>query len=370
MMRQLEHALGLLAERAEPIPVGVLVERLEAQLNTVGSEPDTVIAPDPDMPVGPTVRDGLGAGQRQSRWSGPLIAAGTAAVILVVVSLSMFFLGGDGGDVVIQPAPTTTTPTTIPDVTTVVPTPIDATWSHKGTVDDWLTDPVVVNGNFYATRKGLEDEAQPNWEDGLVEGSIEEVGELWTSLNGVTWLPAEEGEGPPPALPDIRTDGAEVVVQRNPIGDRYGMLVTEGLWATSDGTSWREVALRPSEDNWIPWVETGEFGWVVYSPPTKATVEADGSSAYQGPLEGNLGLWYTPDTEAWFEVTDLGPLSGAIHGVGEVGVIDTAVIVQDNNILVYVHIAKNVGFGWMGNPHTAIWQLDLSPREPAEGKQP
>jgi hypothetical protein len=71
-------------------------------------------------------------------------------------------------------------------------------------------------------------------------------------------------------------------------------------------------------------------------------------------------LWYTPDTEAWFEVTDLGPLADAISNVGEVGVIDTAMIVRDTDILVYVHIAKNLGFGWMGDPHTDIWRLELS----------
>jgi hypothetical protein len=158
-------------------------------------------------------------------------------------------------------------------------------------------------------------------------------------------------------------------VRRNPTGDLYGMLVAEGLWATSDGTSWREIPLRPSQDNWIPWVATGGLGWVVYSPPREATVEADGSSAFQGQRNGNLGVWYTPDTEAWFEVTDLGPLANAGDYVGEVGVIDTAMIVRDTDILVYVYIAKNVGFGFMGNPHTDIWRLDLSPGESAEGKQ-
>jgi hypothetical protein len=139
------------------------------------------------------------------------------------------------------------------------------------------------------------------------------------------------------------------------------MLVAEGLWATSDGTSWREIPLRPSQDNWIPWVETGEFGWIVYSPPREATVEADGSSAGEGDRHGNLGLWYTPDTEAWFEVTDLGPLADAIHNLGEIGVLGTAMIVQNDDILVYVHIAKSGAYGIMGNPHTEIWRLDLSP---------
>ena len=193
---------------------------------------------------------------------------------------------------------------------------------------------------------------------------IEDGGELWTSLDGVTWIPAEEGERPPPASPDTRTDGAAVVVRRKPGGDAHGMLGTERLWANSDGTSWREIALRPSQDNWIPSVETGQFGWVVYSPPREATVSFDGQEAFQGQRNGNLGLWYTPDTKAWFEVTDLGPLVvDAIHGVGEVGVIDTAMIVRDTDILAYVHIARNIGFGMMGDPQTEIWQLDLSLEE-------
>jgi hypothetical protein len=358
MMRQLEHALGLLAERGEPLPVDVLVGRLEAQLAADRIAPDTAAGDAADTPVGPTVRDGLGTGRRRNPWRGPLIAAGTAAAILVIVSLSMLFLSDGTGDVIIQPAPTTTMPA-IPDDTTATPAPIKATWSYQGTVDDWLTEPVLFNGMLYATRKGLGDDAQPN-EDGLVEGTIEEVGELWTSLDGVIWLPADEGERPPPASLDTPADGAAVVVGHYPTGDRYGMLVSGGLWATSDGTSWREIPLRPSQDNWIPWVGTGEFGWVVYSPPREAIF------SFHGWRHGNLGLWYTPDTEAWFEVTDLGPLANAVYNRGEVGVIDTAMIVRDNDILVYAYIAGSGAYGIMSDPHTEIWQLDLSPREPAE----
>ena len=362
-MQQLEHALGLLAERGEPIPVDVLVGRLEAQLAIDSSGPDTADGDAGDVSGDPAVRNGLSPRQRPRSWGGPLIAAGTAAAILVIVSLSLLFLGnGDSGsDVIIQPAPTTTMPA-VQDAATAVPAPIAAAWSFQGTVDDWLTDPVMRDGEYYATSKGFGDDARLN-EDGLVEGHIEQVGELWTSLDGVTWIPAVGGERPPPASPEAPIEGAAVVVRRNPLGDRYGLLVAEGLWATSDGTSWREIALRPSQDNWIPWVETGGLGWVVYSPPRVAIVEADASSLFQGPLPGNLGLWYTPDTEAWFEVTDLGPLSDTIHNVGEVGVIDTAMIVRDTDILVYVHIAKNIGFGFMGDPHTDIWQLELSPEE-------
>jgi hypothetical protein len=186
-------------------------------------------------------------------------------------------------------------------------------------------------------------------------------------------MPAEEGERPPTASPDTQTDGAAVVVRRNPGGDAYDMLVAEGLWATSDGTSWREIPLRPSQDNWVPWVSTGGLGWVVYSPPMEATVEADASSLFQGPRPGNLGLWYTPDTEAWFEVTDLGPLAdtagetaefdGEVVVVapsdGELVVFHTEMIVRDTDILAYVYIATYSG--WViGDPHTEIWRLELS----------
>ncbi|MEA2022711.1 MAG: hypothetical protein U9N79_00300, partial [Actinomycetota bacterium] len=364
MMRQLEHALGLLAERAEPLPTDALIGRLEAQLATESAALDTGTGSEPAMSTGPTVHDRLGAGRRRSPWRGPLIAAGTAAAILVIVSLSLLLVGGGSGDVVIQPTPTTTTPTT-PDAAAVVPTPMDATWSLQGTSDDWLTEPVLFNGEFYATRKGLSDDAELNVE-GLVEGHVEEVGELWTSVDGVTWIPAEGGERPTPTTLDTPTDGAAVVVRRDPGGDLYGVLVADGLWATSDGSSWREIALRPRRDNWVPWVAKGGLGWVVYSPPSATTVEAGASSLHSYPRPGNLGLWYTPDTEAWFEVTDLGPLANTIHNVGEIGVIDTAMIVQDDDILVYAYIAKNSGFGTMGNPHTEIWRLDLSPLEPAD----
>jgi hypothetical protein len=373
-MRQLEHALGLLADRGEPILVDVLVGRLEAELASDATVPDTATMPGQDSPSGPTSRDGLEGRRRRNPWRGPLIAAGTAAVILVLASLSLLFIDNGTGDVIIEPAPTTTT-ATVPGDNTVVPTPIDAAWSHQGTVDDWLTEPVFFDGSFYATRKGLDEETQQEV-DGQVEGIIEDAGELWTSLDGVTWIPAEESERPPRASPETLTDGAAVVVRRNPGADAYGVLVAEGLWATSDGASWREIELRPSQDNWIPSVASGEFGWVVYSPPREATIETDRSSLFQGPRHGNLGLWYTPDTEAWFEVTDLGPLADFVGDTdnndgevivvlddGEVGVFDAAMIVRDTDILVYVNVAKTSG--WViSNPHTEIWQLDLSPGEP------
>ncbi len=59
-------------------------------------------------------------------------------------------------------------------------------------------------------------------------------------------------------------------------------------------------------------------------------------------------------------MTDLGPLADTIHQIGEAGVIDTTLIVEDNDILVYALIARNMGFGVVGDPRTEIWRLELS----------
>jgi len=327
------------------------------------------------------------------------VAVGAAVAVFILIGGVVWLLGGAGTGVINEPTTVSTTPpttTTAPATTTTIApattmsaiqddttdalAPIGATWSYLGTVDDWLTEPVMLDGRYYATSRGL-DEDLPEVVDGQVEGEgvIEEVGELWTSLDGLTWMPAEEGDRPPPASPDSRTDGAAVVVRRNPGGDAYDMLVAEGLWATSDGTSWREIPLRPSQDNWVPWVATGGLGWVVYSPPSEATVSTDWSEAFQGPRPENLGLWYTPDTEAWFEVTDLGPLAdiagetaemdGEVVVVapsdGEVSVFHTEMIVRDTDILAYVYIARPSG--WViSDPHTEIWRLGLSIGEPED----
>jgi hypothetical protein len=269
---------------------------------------------------------------------------------------------------------TTAAPTTIPATqndTEPALAPIGATWSYLGTVDDFLTEPVVMDGWYYATRKGLDDDTQEKV-DGQVEGFIEEGGELWTSSDGLTWMIAEEVDWPPTASSDTAPVRPAVVVRRNPIGDQYGVLVADGLWATSDGTSWREIPLPPSQNNWVPEVTEGGLGWVIFSPPMEATVEADASSLFQGPQHENLGLWYTPDTEEWFQVADLGPLADVVGETvdhdgeiivvssdGEVGVMGAAMIVRDTDILVYVNIAEAAGW-YIRNPHTEIWQLKLS----------
>lgn len=109
-MRQLETALALLADRAEPMPTDVLVERLTVQLaaegmvmdsargsNLIGSE-DNPGLDGPDSMV-----------RRRFGWR-PLVVFGAAAAIVLIAVASVLFLGQDRGDVVIQPAPTTTIP--------------------------------------------------------------------------------------------------------------------------------------------------------------------------------------------------------------------------------------------------------------------
>ena len=288
---------------------------------------------------------------RSPAWRGPLIAAGTAAAVLAIAAVSVLLLVPDGGESVIQPAPTTTV-APIEDDPAAVATTIDAVWTLERTVEGWLTDPVLVDGTYYAMYKDLG--------EGVAEGTILGLGDLWTSPDGVTWVPAEAGDQKPAAPADGQADGAAVEVRRNSVANEFGMLVGEGLWATIDGETWREIALRPSNDNWMPTVSSGGLGWVVYSPPMEAGVTEFEGNGYQGPRAGNLGLWYTPDTEAWFEVTDLGPLADTIHQIGEAGVIDTTLIVEDNDILVYALIARNMGFGVVGDPRTEIWRLELS----------
>ena len=288
---------------------------------------------------------------RSPAWRGPLIAAGTAAAILAIAAVSVLLLLPDGGESVIQPAPTTTV-AAIEDDPVAGPTTIDAAWTLERTVEGWLTETTLVDGTYFAMHKDLG--------EGVAEGTILGLGDLWTSPDGVTWVPAEAGDQKPAAPADGQADGAAVEVRRNSVANEFGMLVGEGLWATIDGETWREIALRPSNDNWMPTVTAGGLGWVVYSPPMEAGVTEFEGNAYQGPRDGNLGLWYTPDTETWLEVTDLGPLADTIHQIGEAGVIDTTLIVEDNDILVYALIARNMGFGVVGDPRTEIWRLELS----------
>jgi len=82
--------------------------------------------------------------------------------------------------------------TTLASTNTTVPA------TTASTVDDWLTEPVMLDGRYFATSRGLDDDMQEEV-DGQVEGVIEEGGELWTSSDGLTWMTAEEDDRPPPA---------------------------------------------------------------------------------------------------------------------------------------------------------------------------
>ncbi|MGB5533490.1 MAG: hypothetical protein WBN71_10325, partial [Acidimicrobiia bacterium] len=115
-MSQLEHALGLLADRAEPIPIDVLLWRLEAQLAADG------VASETDARTGTTGSghtsglDGFGPTRSRSRWRGPLLAAGAAAAVIVLIGGAAWLMGRGGSEIVDEPTPvTTTTPPSVPD---------------------------------------------------------------------------------------------------------------------------------------------------------------------------------------------------------------------------------------------------------------
>ena len=143
---------------------------------------------------------------RSPAWRGPLIAAGTAAAVLAIAAVSVLLLLPDGGESVIQPAPTTTV-AAIEDDPVAVATTIDAAWSLEDTVEGWLTEPVLVDGTYFAMHKDLG--------EGVAEGTILGLGDLWTSPDGVTWAPAEAGDQKPAAPADGPADGADVEARRN-----------------------------------------------------------------------------------------------------------------------------------------------------------
>jgi hypothetical protein len=219
-------------------------------------------------------------------------------------------------------------------------------WTLAATVDGgWLTEPVAHNDGFLARHKALA--------EGVVEGWINTDegwgGQMWESTDGVTWVPASDDQQWPPPPTDASATGSAVIVEYE--GDRATERVGR-LLATSDGSTWREINLRPYEDNWIPRVAEGGLGWLVYSPPMAA------GAGWSGPRASNHGLWYTPDTEAWFEVANLGPLVN-YGDVGEVGIWDVDMIVRDDDILVFAYIAENLGFGNGSQHRTEIWQLTV-----------
>ena len=331
------------------------------------------------------------------------VAVGLATLVLIG-GASILFGGSDGSVAPMPPAGPAITVTTL-DLSEPSMTPtalMDVTWRLDSTYDDWL-EPLAFNGSYFAVRKGLGDDAQ-EYDEGILEGPIsDDGGELWVSEDGVVWEAAAPPLTVPPSINALATDGktlivrfgngdiseskdgnswevsplsiaefdllahsghsepigTQLVVERNPLADLYGAQVTDALKATDDGATWREIVLPPAEDNWVPMVAAGDWGWLVYSPPREATVASDGESMYQGQRRGNLGLWYTPDTHDWNEVTDIGPLVDAPENMIDDGlqVIDVTIVVRDNDALVYARIADNQGFGHFSQLRTEIWQL-------------
>ena len=301
-------------------------------------------------------------------------AAGAALLVILLIGIPLLFIGNGDSTTADTTPPTVPATTVAPPTTQPVPTttpppspdageetgtaamitpPIEATWTLAATVDGgWLTEPVSHNDGFLARHKALD--------EGVVEGWINTDegwgGQMWESTDGVTWVPAGDDQQWPPPPTDASTTGSAVIVEYegNRATERVGRLL-----ATSDGSTWREINLRPYEDNWVPRVAEGGLGWLVYSPPM-----ARGAS-WSAPRLSNHGLWYTPDTEAWFEVANLGPLVN-YGDIGEVGVWDVAMIVRDDDIFVFAYIAENFGFGNGSQHRTEIWRLDLSHGEPVE----
>ena len=70
--------------------------------------------------------------------------------------------------------------------------------------------------------------------EGVVEGTILGLGDLWTSADGVTWVPAEAGDQRPAAPADGPTGGAAVEVRRNPVSDEEVMGGASFVWETTD----------------------------------------------------------------------------------------------------------------------------------------
>lgn len=293
---------------------------------------------------------------RRSMPNWAFAVAAATIVIVLLGGLSFLLSGSDGLVEPAGPGLETTVPTPVDNIANamLVTPPIDVEWTLEATLDDWLTEPVLVNREILAIRKGIEGE-------GLAEGVMETTGELWKSSDGVTWIHVEDSdERTTPPTRDSTSGGAVVVEYHvDPMSYDSASGVADRLVATSDGSTWREINLRPFQDHWIPRAADGVLGWFVYSPP-RANTEHSSS-----PWSSNLGLWYTPDTEVWFEVTDLGPLD-SLGSVGAVGVMDMAIVVRDDDAFVFAHTAENVGFGVFGQPKTEIWRLELA-NYPTEG---
>ncbi len=257
-------------------------------------------------------------------WRGPAVAVAALVVALLVAIPILLIDGSDDPVANTTTAPASTTAPTTPDepANAMLVTPeIGATWTLVATVDDWLTEPSLVDGELFAIRRGLDSNAEPNSE-GILEGMVVGFGgeddgsppDYWRSVDGVAWTRTDEG-GPPPSG-DAAVAGASVSVERVISEGEGGTRVDNVVMATSSGALPRAINLRPFQNDWMPRVMMGDLGWVVFSPALEVGLAGNGS---QGPRIGNLGLWYSPDTETWFEVTDRGPLA---DNYGDVGPID------------------------------------------------
>ena len=304
-------------------------------------------------------------------WRGPAVAVAALVVALLVAIPILLIDGSDDPVANTTTAPASTTAPTTPDepANAMLVTPeIGATWTLVATVDDWLTEPSLVDGELFAIRRGLDSNAEPNSE-GILEGMVVGFGgeddgsppDYWRSVDGVAWTRADEG-GPPPST-EAAVAGASVSVERVISEGEGGTRVDNVVMATSSGALPRAINLRPFQNDWMPRVMMGDLGWVVFSPALEVGLAGNGS---QGPRIGNLGLWYSPDTETWFEVTDRGPLVDTFGDVGPIDVFDEGIVVRDDDILVFAATAEDVGWGIVSQLETEIWRLELSPGEPAE----
>ena len=149
-MRLLEEALIRLADRAEPLPVEVLLERIEWQLATPGASSVVAVIEEPTMPTGqPDQLETPTPTPPRREWRRPLVAFGAAVIITAVVLgaagvAGVFDTESDTAGTVTS---TTVTPTTEPVTPTTEPLPPQTTMpaADTGLFDYWLLgDPVVT----------------------------------------------------------------------------------------------------------------------------------------------------------------------------------------------------------------------------------
>ena len=300
-------------------------------------------------------------------WRGPAVAMAALVVALLVAIPILLIDGSDGPVANTTTAPVSTTVPTTPDepANAMLVTPeIGAAWTLVATVDDWLIEPSLVDGELFAIRRGLDSNAEPNSE-GILEGMVVGFGgeddgsppDYWRSVDGATWTRTDEGGLPRPPSGDVAVAGTSVSVERVISEGEGGTRVDNVVMATSSGALPRAINLRPFQNGWMPRVMMGDLGWVVFSPALEVGLAGNGS---QAPRIGNLGLWYSPDTETWFEVTDRGPLADNYGDVGPIDYFGEGIVVRDDDILVFANTAAEVGWGIVSQLETEIWRLELS----------